>query len=324
TPNYTIPAQNRPLDPKEYEEIKARYGELRAEAKKQPNGLIYDRSSRSALETSEEERRAEFERRWAIGGTNFIASFNDVMMNTEANEMAAEFVRGKIREIVKDPKTAEILTPHNIIGCKRLCVDTDYWTTYNRDNVDLVDVSKEPVERIVPEGVKAHGKVFEFDALVLATGFDAMTGTLLRMNIRGRDGLPLKDKWAEGPRNYLGLAVAGFPNMFTVTGPGSPSVLANMIPAIEQHVDWIADCLAYLTEKGVGEIEPVEEAESEWMEHVRVVGEASLRSHCDSWYVGANVPGKPRIFMPYIGSVPEYARRCNEAARKGYEGFRLA
>jgi cation diffusion facilitator CzcD-associated flavoprotein CzcO len=324
TPNYTIPAQNRPLDPKEYEEVRAHYAELRETAKKQPNGLIYDRSPRSALETSEEERRAEFERRWAKGGTNFIASFNDVMMNTEANELAAEFVRGKIREIVKDPKTAEILTPHNIIGCKRLCVDTDYWATYNRANVDLVDVRSDPIERILPEGVKAHGKVFEVDALVLATGFDAMTGTLLGMNIRGRGGLPLKKKWAEGPRNYLGLAVAGFPNMFTVTGPGSPSVLANMIPAIEQHLDWIADCLAYLTEKGLGEIEPVEDAESEWMDHVRVVGEASLRSHCDSWYVGANVPGKPRIFMPYIGSVPEYARRCNEAAAKGYEGFRLA
>ena len=324
TPNYTIPAHNHPLDPEQYKQIKAHYKELREEAKLQPNGLIYKPNPKKAMEVSEAERQAEYERRWAMGGTLFMGAFSDLLASEEANETAAEYVRSKIREIVKDPETADKLSPHNIIGCKRICVDTDYWKTYNRPNVDLVDVSDEPIERILPEGVKAHGKVYEADALVLATGFDAMTGTLLRMNVRGRGGLPLKEKWADGPSNYLGLTVAGFPNMFTVTGPGSPSVFTNMIPAIEQHVDWIADCLAYMSEKDLGEIEPTAEAEAEWVDHVRVVGEASLRSHCDSWYIGANLPGKPRVFMPYIGTVPEYARRCDEAAHKGYEGFRLA
>ena len=254
----------------------------------------------------------------------FVGAYADLMKKPDANETAAEFVRSKIREVVEDPETAEKLSPDNVFGCKRLCVDTDYWATYNRDNVELVDVSDEPIDRIVREGVKVGGKVCEVDALVLATGFDAMTGAMLNIDIRGRGGLPLKEKWAEGPYNYLGLAIAGFPNMFMVAAVGSPAVFANVLTAIEQHIEWISDCLVYLKEKGLGEIEAEETAEAEWTDHMREVGEASLRSQCDSWYVGANIPGKPRVFTPYVGTVPEYDGRCDEAARKGYAGFRLA
>jgi cation diffusion facilitator CzcD-associated flavoprotein CzcO len=324
TPNYTIPAHNHPLDPVEYAKTKARYRALREEAKRQPNGLFYDFNPKGALEVSEEERRAEFERRWAVGGTMFVGAYADLMKDRDANETAAEFVRSKIREIVEDPETAETLSPDNVFGCKRLCVDTDYWATYNRPDVELVDVSGEPIERILPGGVRVAGKVYEVDALVLATGFDAMTGAMLNIDIRGRGGLPLREKWAEGPYNYLGLAIAGFPNMFMVAATGSPAVFANVITGIEQHIEWIADCLGYMTEKGLGEIEAEEAAEADWTDHMREVGEVSLRSQCDSWYVGANIPGKPRVFTPYVGTVPDYDARCDEAARKGYEGFRLA
>jgi cyclohexanone monooxygenase len=225
---------------------------------------------------------------------------------------------------VKDPVVAELLSPKNTIGCKRLCIDIGYYETFNRPNVELVDVSDAPIEEITRQGVRASGREWEVDAIVFATGFDAMTGALLKIDIRGRGGLALKDKWNEGPRTYLGVAMAGFPNLFTVTGPGSPSVLTNMLPTIEQHVDWIAGILAYMRDRQMVRIEPDERAEGEWVEHVGEVAGRTLRYTCSSWYLGVNIPGKPRVFMPYIGGFPRYVARCQEIAEGGYDGFVLA
>jgi cyclohexanone monooxygenase len=253
-----------------------------------------------------------------------MAAFSDLGLNADANTTAANFVRTKIRGIVDDPDTAELLCPDTVLGCKRLCVDTGYYATFNRDNVRLVDVSRTPIERITPRGVLVDGKQHALDALVLATGFDAMTGALLRIDIRGRDGLRLADKWAEGPKAYLGLGVAGFPNLFTITGPGSPSVLANMITAIEQHVNWIGDCISYMDAQSLATVEATPDAEEAWVAHVNLIASATLfTSGCNSWYQGANIPGKPRVFMPYMG-YPSYVEKCNEVAAKGYEGFELA
>jgi cation diffusion facilitator CzcD-associated flavoprotein CzcO len=324
TPNYTVPAHNAPLDPNLRKEIKADYVGLRTRAKRMPNGLDFKYSEVSALEATAEERQREYEARWAAGGVAFMGSFADLLFNQAANDTAAEFVRGKIRETVRDPKVAEALSPRNVIGCKRLCVDTGYWETFNRSNVTLVDVSDAPIEEITRDGLNVAGQGYKLDAIVFATGFDAMTGALLRIDIRGRAGKTLKEKWSEGPRTYLGLAMAGFPNLFTITGPGSPSVLTNMLPSIEQHVEWIADCLAYMREHGLRRVEPSVEAEEAWVSHVSAVAGTSLRSTCSSWYIGANVPGKPRVFMPYIGGFPAYVQKCNEVAANGYEGLALS
>ncbi len=323
TPHYTVPAHNAPLDPGYVREIKANYRTLRARAKQMFSGIDFRLNPDSALAVDPQARLREYEARWAHGGTTFMGAFSDLLFDRDANETAAAFVREKIREIVRDPAVAEALSPHDIIGCKRLCVDTDYYATFNRPNVTLVDVSSTPIEAIEPGGVRVDGRLHELDALVLATGFDAMTGALNRIDIRGRGGRALRDKWREGPKSYLGLMIEGFPNLFTITGPGSPSVLTNMLPSIEQHVDWIADCIAYLRDRGTARIEPTRDAEEAWVEHVRVVAGPNLRAVCSSWYVGANVPGKPRVFMPYIGGFPEYVRKCEEVVEAGYAGFVL-
>ena len=323
TANYSIPAHNRPLEPDFVAEVKAHYPELRARARSMPSGIDLDYRPLPALATPEEERKAEFERRWAHGGLSFLGCFSDLLFEEEANRTAADFVRAKIAGIVDDPETARLLAPTNIIGCKRLCVDTGYYATFNRPNVELVDVSERPIEAITPCGVRAHGREWPADAIVFATGFDAMTGALERIDIRGAGGRRLRDAWAEGPRAYLGLTVAGFPNLFTVTGPGSPSVLTNMLPSIEQHVDWIADCLSAMDERGARRMEAEPEAQDAWVEHTSQTASLSLRSTCSSWYVGANVPGKPRVFMPYIGGLPAYIEKCDAVAAAGYEGFRI-
>ena len=322
TPNYAVPAHNRPLDPAEQAGIKKRYAEIRARAKTTRNGVDHSPNPAAAVETEEDERLAEFEARWATGGLGFLGAFADLLVDREANEMAADFVRSKIRAKVEDPETARLLTPRSTFGCKRLCVDIDYFETFNRPNVTLVDVSASPIERIVPEGLVAGGRTREFDALVLATGFDAMTGALDRIDIRGRDGLALKEKWREGPRMYLGLASAGYPNLFTITGPGSPSVLSNMIPSIEQHVDWIVDLLDHARTCARPIVEATPEAEDAWVAHVNDVADHTLFPSCNSWYVGANVPGKPRVFMPYP-RMPAYVRKCDRVAANGYDGFTL-
>jgi cyclohexanone monooxygenase len=324
TPNYMIPAHNGPLDPAYQAAVKADYAGLRARAKATVPGLDFNFNMESAQAVSEEERQREFEKRWAYGGLPFIGAFGDLLYNQASNDLAAEFVRCKIREIVHDPKVAEMLSPSNVIGCKRLCVDTGYWETYNRPNVTLIDVGGEPIETITPAGIRARGREYAVDAIVFATGFDAMTGALLKIDIRGAGGQTLKEKWREGPKTYLGLGMAGFPNLFTITGPGSPSVLTNMLPSIEQHVEWVADCIGYLRDNRLGRIEPRAEAEENWVAHVREVAGGSLRSTCSSWYIGANVPGKPRVFMPYIGGFPAYVQKCDAVAANGYEGFVLA
>jgi len=324
TPNYSVPAQNRPMDPAEAKRWKDNYPELRAKAKQTMTGILADYSQVKAFDATEQERRQEYQRRWDHGGLFFMGAFMDLLVNGQANDTAAAFVHEKIREKVKDPKTAAALTPSNIIGGKRLCVDIGYFETFNRPNVTLVDINHEPIETVVANGVKTGERVYEVDDVVLATGFDAMTGALSRIEIKGRGGRLLTDKWAEGPRTYLGLGMAGFPNLFTVTGPGSPSVLSNMLPTIEQHVDWIADCLVYLRSRGMTEIEATTAAEDSWVDHVREVAEQSLRSTTNSWYLGANIPGKPRVFMPYIGGLPRYIAKCDEVVANGYEGFALA
>jgi cyclohexanone monooxygenase len=324
TPNFSVPARNAPLDPEYERRWKANYAEHRQQARASRVGFVVERNDHSALEVSADERRREYEARWNRGGLGFNATFADLLTSKAANDTAAEFFRAKIRAIVRDAGVAETLTPQNYpVGTKRLCVDTNYYQTFNRDNVTLVDLRKSPIEAVTPRGLRTRERTYEVDSLVFAIGFDAMTGALLSIDIRGRDGQTLQQKWAEGPRTYLGLAVAGFPNLFAITGPGSPSVLSNMIVSIEQHVDWIADCLAYLRAHGLARIEATVTAEDDWVEHVNAVGDTTLYPLANSWYVGANIPGKPRIFMPYVGGVDVYRAKCDDVVARGYAGFTL-
>ena len=324
TPNYSMPAHNGPLDREHERRVKADYAEFRRQARASRIGFVVERSGDSALAVAPDEREREYEKRWRRGGLGFSATYTDLLTSREANDTAAAFFREKIRAIVRDPAVAAALTPTDYpLGTKRLCVDTDYYATFNRDNVTLVDLRRTPIEAITPRGVRTTAAEYAVDSLVFATGFDAMTGALLKLDIRGRGGVTLREKWAAGPRTYLGLAVAGFPNFFMITGPGSPSVLSNMIVSIEQHVDWIADCLEHLRAHHRERIEATAEAEAAWVAHVNEVGHLTLYPLAKSWYMGANVPGKPRIFMPYIGGVGAYRQKCDEVAAAGYTGFTL-
>ena len=322
TPNYSVPAGNGPLNKALEREVKADYPGFRARNKMMPVGFgsRHPRREDSALAVSEDVRQRRYEEYWQLGGLLFMGAFSDLGVVAEANDTAAEFIRRKIRAIVKDPKTAELLCLDNVVGCKRLCADTGYFAAFNRPNVRLVDLSRRPIDEITPAGLKAAGEEHRLDSIVFATGFDAMTGALLRVDIRGRGGRRLADKWQAGPRAYLGLATAGFPNLFMITGPGSPSVLSNMLPSIEQHVDFIADCLAHMRREGRQTIEAQGSAEDAWVETVNDIAAGTLYPTCNSWYLGANVPGKPRVFMPYLG-FPAYVAKCEEVAAKGYEGF---
>jgi cyclohexanone monooxygenase len=326
TPNYSIPAHNRPLDPEEERAMKARYREHRKAARESFFGVPFAIGETSALDATPEERQRTYEERWQIGGFPILGSFADLFVDERANETVADFVRTKIRETVKDPETAALLCPRDYpLGTKRICVDIDYFETYNRDNVELVSVRDNPIAEITPTGLRLEdGQEFELDAIVFATGFDALTGALTSIDIRGRDGVKLKEKWEHGPRTYLGVSVAGFPNMFTITGPGSPSVLSNMVVSIEQHVDWIADAIAYADGHGFAAMEATPEAEDRWVDHVNEVANATLYPRANSWYIGANIPGKPRVFMPYVGGVGPYRQQCDEVAAKGYQGFDLS
>jgi cation diffusion facilitator CzcD-associated flavoprotein CzcO len=324
TANFSIPAHNRPLDPGYEAQVKAEYPEFRRRARHSRIGFVVPVNDRPALSLPSEERSREYEARWQRGGLGFGFSFNDLLVDETANETAAEFFRDKIRGIVRDPAVAEMLVPRDYpIGTKRMCADTNYYQTFNRPNVTLVDVRRTPIETLTPRGLRTSEGEFALDTIVFAIGFDAMTGTLLRIDIRGRDGVTLAEKWADGPRTYLGLAIAGFPNFFTITGPGSPSVLSNMIVSIEQHVDWIADCVAYLREYDKATVEATAAAEDSWVAHVSEMGHATLYPRANSWYMGANIPGKPRIFMPYIGGVGAYRQKCDAVSANGYEGFVL-
>ncbi|MCS5480882.1 NAD(P)/FAD-dependent oxidoreductase [Corynebacterium sp. YIM 101645] len=322
TPNYTVPARNRKLGVDEMSLIKRIYPALREKVRETPAGVIVKPPIGAALELPPEEIRAELDRRWEQGGPTFMNAFTDTMSDHAANQITADYVRERIREIVQDPEKAELIAPQAYpIGTKRICVDTDYYATYNRENVALVDVRSTPIERIGTRGPVVDGHEYEVDVLVMATGFDAITGPLLRLGIQGRDGLSLNEAWAEGGKSYLGLAVAGFPNLFTVTGPGSPSVLTNMLVSIEQHVDWISDMLLDLKREGIERIEASPEAQEEWVAKVNAIAATTLYPETASWYMGANIPGKPRVFMPYAGGLDTYREVCRQVAAAGYEGF---
>ena len=326
TPQYTIPARHGTIDRKFLEKtVKPNYDDLMERARWSTGGFPMDRDERSALEISAAERLEIYEASWAEGGIRFLStSFKDVSTDRRANDTMAEFIRKKIREMVQDPETAEKLMPtDHPFGSKRPLIDTDYFETYNRENVELVDIRHSPIQEITPRGIRTDDQEFEFDMIVFATGFDAMTGTFFKMDIRGRDGLPLKEKWSEGPKTYLGLQTAGFPNMFMITGPGSPSVLSNMPVSIEQHIDWIADLLQHMREHDIKSVEAEADAEKAWVVHVNEVAEPTMFMQANSWYLGANIPGKPRVFMPYVGGVGTYRKKCNEVADNGYEGFVL-
>jgi len=325
TPNFSIPARNAALTDEEREAFRAKYPEIRHFAREvSRNGIYTEMPDRGALDDGDNERRAKYEARWDYGGLTFMSVYNNLALDTAANDTAADFVREKIAEIVSDRQTARLLQPNNHpIGSKRICIDTDYFATFNRPNVTLVDIKSSPIEEITANAVRTGGKDYEIDALVLATGFDAMTGSVAKIDIWGRDGQTLNGKWAEGPKTYLGLMSAGFPNLFIITGPGSPSVLSNMIVSIEQHVEWIADCVAHMRDRGLATMEADRDAEEKWVAHVNEVAHTTLYPQANSWYMGANIPGKPRIFMPYIGGVGAYREICNEVAAKGYEGFAM-
>jgi cyclohexanone monooxygenase len=326
TAQFTIPAENGPLDAEFVALWKRNYPEWRRRARHSAAGFPYTPSITSALEVSVAERRAAFEAAWGAGGFTFLSgTFRDLALSEEANATAADFVRSKIDEIVRDPEVAEMLKPRSFpIGTKRLPLDTNYYETFNRPNVTLVDLKRTPVEELTPTGIRTSGGHHEADVIVYATGFDALTGPLEKLGVRGRGGQALKDAWLEGPRTYLGVAVPGFPNLFTITGPGSPSVLSNMPVSIEQHVEWIGDCLDWLRGQGAGVIEATEQAAAGWTDHVQQVASHTLHPKAASWYMGANIPGKPRIFLPYIGGVGTYRDHCAAVAARGYEGFTVA
>ena len=327
TPQYTSPARNRPMAPGEQEAFNARHDDWRDEAMHTFNAITdYPPPTRHHHEDTPEERRAYLEGRWEEGGMPqaMLETYKNVTVDETANKVVADFVRDKIREIVKDPEVAERLCPPEDlpIGSKRPPIDTDYYETFNRDNVTLVDIKSVPIESITADGIKTGDVEYELDAIVFATGFDAMTGSLLAIDIRTSTGASLKDAWSDGPDTYLGLMVAGLPNLFMINGPGSPSVKANMIMAIEHHTDWIMDLLDHLRERGLDRVEAQKQAQDEWVEHAREVAEATLMPVADSWYVGANVPGKTRVYMPYFGGFGRYVKICEEVVADGYRGFR--
>jgi cation diffusion facilitator CzcD-associated flavoprotein CzcO len=326
TPNFTFPARNQPIDADSVATIRAEYPQQKLAARRSLFGIPVPGPRHSALDVDPEERDRIYEACWQRGHLiALLASFDDLMINAESNATAAEFVRAKIRAAVKDPSIAEALTPTGYaLGGKRPCLDTGYFETYNRDNVTLVNLRDEELREVTEKGIRTARQDYEFDALVFATGFDAMTGSLLAMDVRGRGGVTLKEKWKYGPTTYLGLSTADFPNFFTILGPGSPSVLSNMLVSIEQHVEWISELLAYAESQSLSVIEATAVAEKEWTAHVQEVAAKTLYPQTASWFTGANVPGKPRIFMPYVGGVGRYRRACDHVAAEGYRGFDLS
>ena len=327
TANFSVPAENRPITPELDRSHKEKYRFWRDEAKRTPFGIAgHPPPMRSALEDAPEERERVYEEKWGTGGNiSFLYAYNDLLVNKESNETASQFVRNKICSVVRDPKVAELLLPRDHpIGTKRLCLDNGYFETFNRDNVTLVDVRSDPIAEITSTGLRTQTREFELDDIAFATGFDAMTGALLNIDISVEEGPRLGDKWAQGPRTYLGLMTAGFPNLFLITGPGSPSVKSNMVASIEQHVDWIAECIEHVRAHAYATIEATAEAQAAWVAHVNAIAGMTLFNDpgCNSWYLGANIPGKTRVFMPLIG-FPPYVEKCDEVVANGYEGFAL-
>ncbi len=327
TANYSLPARNGPLSNEDRSAHKAKYRHLREQAYFTPFGIAgYPPPTKGAVEATPEEREEKYHQKWAEGGTiSYLFSYNDLLLSEDSNKTASDFVRDRIREIVNDPETAETLCPNDHpIGTKRICLDSGYYETFNRDNISLVNVRKAPVEEITPAGLRTTESEYELDAIIFATGFDAMTGAILEMDVRTSDGFAMKEKWKDGPRTYLGIMVAGFPNMFVITGPGSPGVKSQMILSIEQHTDWIADCLENMRAKGLSRADAQPDAEDKWVQHVNEVADSTLYPQANSWYVGANIPGKPRVFMPYVGGVEAYKKICDSVAAEDYDGINLS
>jgi len=323
TPAYSVPAGNHNLDPQWLADFKKGYSEFRIRNNATMGGFGCDHpvSDLLALQVPDDDRQGQYEHRWhAVGGLLFLGAYADLLIDPAANQTAAEFVRNKIRETVDDPAVAALLSPETMVGCKRLCTDTDYYQTYNRPNVSLVDVQSSPIEAITETGLRTAEGTYDLDCIVFATGFDAMTGALSKIEIKGRGGRLFSDKWADGPINYLGVGTAGFPNLFTIVGPGNPSVLTNMVATIEHHVGWVAECIDYLRSNAAKTIEVTPAAEVEWVAEVNAIADSTLFPTCNSWYLGANIPGKPRVFMPYLG-MPPYREKCTEVAANGYTGF---
>ena len=324
TPAFSMPAENYVLSAEEIRKKHAQFPHDRQVRRTSAGGMSWMLSQRSALEVSDEEREAEFERCWTLGGFAFLQCFNDILVKQEANDLAAEFVKRKIRAKVNDPETAAALTSQTYpIGAKRPCLDTNYYETFNLPHVKLVDLRKAPLERFCAEGVVTGGEVHAFDDIVLATGFDAVTGAVLKLQITGKDGLLLGDVWSSGPQTYLGVAVAGFPNLFMIDGAQSPSIIVNAPPAIEQHVEWVGDCIEHMRRNGYTLIEATEQAQHDWVAHVDEVASYTLMTKADSWAMGANIPGKPRVYSFYLAGLDVYRNRCAAVAAGAYEGFRL-
>jgi cation diffusion facilitator CzcD-associated flavoprotein CzcO len=329
TPNFCLPARNGKVDPEVAARRKAEYDDIVRRLRESFFGHELSGIPKSVLETTPEEREREFDRMWDGGGFAFwIANYQDLLLSEEANDMIADYLKRKIRQTVRDPAVAEKLIPKSYpYGTKRVPLDSNYFDTFNKPNVLLVDAKTDgTIEEITPKGIRAGGREYEFDIIVFATGFDAMTGPLTSLNLKGRGGRKLAEAWEDGPHTYLGVSIAGFPNLFTITGPQSPSVLTNMPVAIEQHVEWIAGCIDHLQKNGITTIEAQPGAQDSWVAHVNEVISATLFPKANSWYMGANIPGKPRTFLPYLGpeGVGGYRRQCDEIAAKGYEGFALA
>lgn len=322
---FVVPAKNHPLTPEMRARVRATYGERRAISRLTRFGIAVPMAYESALDATPQERQKKYENAWENSQLlGFRMCYGDILSNEAANETVAEFIRGKIREIVKKPGVAEKLMPRGFpFGTKRPCLGDTYYSIYNRDDVTLVDLRATPIERIVPEGVVTSEGLQELDVLIYATGYDALTGALTQIDVRGLTGQKLTEKWADGARTYLGLMTAGFPNLFTVTGPGSPGPLANMSMSIEQHVDWITRCMEYLREHNVDRIDANGQAEASWMQHVQEIVARTLYLKANSWYLGANVPGKPQVFLPYLGGHGTYRKKCDDVAAAGYEGFVL-
>uniref|UniRef100_A0A5Q5CAG8 FAD dependent oxidoreductase n=1 Tax=Mycobacterium sp. (strain JLS) TaxID=164757 RepID=A0A5Q5CAG8_MYCSJ len=324
TPNYSVPAGNRPLTDDDIATVKATYDERRRLSWRSGGGSPHIAHPKLTMEASPEERRAAFERRWELGGVLFSKTFSDQMIDPRANEEARKFYEEKIRAVIDDPEVADLLIPNDHpIGTKRICTDTNYFQTFNRPNVELISVRKTPIESVDPGGINTSDAHYDVDVIVLATGFDAMTGALAKMDIVGRGGETLADDWRDGPRTYLGLGVDGFPNLFIVSGPGAPAVLANMVLHAEAHVNWISDCIDYLDSHGCVAIEATPQAVDDWAAELSRRAEATLFTQANSWYLGANVPGKPRVFMLFIGGFGVYLDICAEVADAGYKGFEL-
>ena len=325
TANYSVPARNEPLSEEFKKHVKDNYKYYRDFLKKTPNGHPFEISDRLVSDVNEDERQLIYEKAWEKGGLQFRAAFQDLVTNVEANNTASEFIKAKIRKTVLNPKFAEILSDiDHPYGGKRPPIDSHYFESFNRDNINLVDLRNDPITHIDEKGIQTSKNHFDLDIIVFATGYDAMTGPLLNMNITGKDNLKLKDVWKEGPKTFLGLQIAGFPNLFTITGPGSPSVLTNMPMAIEQHVEWIRDCISHMLENNFSVIETTDKISEDWGKEVSIVANKTLLPKVKhSWYLGANIPGKPQVFMPYAGGLPRYEEICNNVRDNNYKGFNL-